>query len=310
MITVTAGFAVLAALGSAGCAAVAGTMQHTTAKRGRRADGTATSHVADFARHQLAQALWWLSLCVQAGSLLLHATALRFGSLALVQPVLALVVVLALPLNHRLNRTRLTRTEMVWAAVVTAGMAGFLLTASSGSGAAPIPLRGLLLPAIAAALLVGLCLLLARRTSPHLAALCLGVAAGVAFSLEAALLQTTTGELVTNPLSALATPTPYALVLTGAAGVALTQLAYRAGPLSSALPAIVTVNPVASVLLSALVGAGGIATSPGALAAEVCTLACLVVGVGALARIIEQPDEGARQPTPVATGAPPRSRSS
>lgn len=276
--------AVLAALGSASCAAVAGTLQHTTAQRGRTRGGTATGHVARFARHQLAQPLWWISLAVQAGSLLLHATALHLGSLALVQPVLAIVVVLALPLNHRVHGTRITHAELLWAALVTASLAGFLVATATRSSAAPIPPGRLVTPAIAAAAAIGTCLLIARWRSAHAAALALGTAAGMAFSLEAALLQTTTGQLLARPLATMATPGPYALVVSGAAGVTLTQLAYRAGPLSSALPAIVTVNPVVSVLLTKTLAPPPGGTSMAALAAELSALACLVVTVGALAR--------------------------
>ena len=296
--------AVLAALGSATCAGGAGTLQHATAERGRTPTGTATDHLVGFARHQLAEPLWWISLAVQAGSLVLHAAALHLGSLAVVQPVLALVVVLALPLGHHVHGTRITRTELLWAGLVTASLAVFLAASSSRSGAAPIAPDRLVLPAAAAAVAVGVCALIAHHGSARVAAMSLGAAAGVAFCLEAALLQATTRSLLTHPLEILASPGPYGLVLAGATGVALTQLAYRAGPFSSALPAIVTVNPVASVLLGSLLGAHLAGTSAGTVAAELTALAGLVLAVGALAHLAEQPGRADGEPAT----RPPRRR--
>lgn len=281
----TAALAVLAALGEACCAAIAGTLQHTTARRGRGATWTATGQLRAFAHHQLSQWLWWLSLGVQAASLALHATALQLGSLTLVQPVVATVVVLALPLNHRVQHRRIGRAELAWAACATLALAGFITAAAPRSHVAPIPANRLMWPFIAGACATVLCMLLARSQSPRAAAVALGTGAGIAFSVEAALLQTLTRPLLRHPLSTLAGPAPYGLIVAGAAGVFLTQLAYRAGPMRAALPAIVTVNPVVSVLIDHLAVPRAPQAGPGTTAAAAVALAALLVAVGALARM-------------------------
>ena len=280
----TAWLAVLAALGESACAALSGTLQHKTASRGRTETTTPTGHLAAFARHQTGQPLWWTAQGVQAGALILHASALQLGSLTLVQPVVATVVVLALPLNHRINRSRITRPEMLWAGIVTASLASFLLVAAPTPAAGPIATHRLAVPAIAATAAIASCVLIARWGSPRTAALALGSASGLAFSLEAALLQITTTALLHDPLTALTDPSLYGLVIAGVAGVTLTQLAYRAGPISAALPAIITINPLASVFLGVLVAGDQIRTSQAALAVEAASFACLVVAVAALSR--------------------------
>ncbi|MGH3411953.1 MAG: DMT family transporter [Marmoricola sp.] len=283
----TTGPAVGAALGASAAAAVAANLQHKAASRGRSDEPTSTGQLTRFVRHQLAQRLWWGALVAQAASLVLHATALRLGSLSLVQPMLATVVVLALPLNHRMSHSRITRAELFWAGLMTVCLAGFLVAAAPRASGSPITTGRLALPGIAAAVVVAVCVLLARSGSARVAALALGTASGIAFSLEAALLRLVAGTLLHAPLTTLADPGLYGLVVAGVAGVALTQLAYRAGPISSALPAIITVNFAASIVLGVLFGGDQLRTSPGAVAVEVASFAGLALSLAALARFHE-----------------------
>lgn len=291
------GLAILAALGEAFCAALAGTLQHTAASRGRTAAGTATGHLGRFLRHQLTQPLWYAALGVQAGSLVMHATALQLGSLSLVQPVLAIVVVLALPLNHHMNHSRITRVELRWAGMVTLSLACFLVVAAPHAHTGPPAPDQLVLPGAAAVLVIACCVLVARWVPSRAAAVALGSAAGLSFSLEAVLLQTTTDRLLDAPLSALSSPGPYALALAGIAGIGFTQLSYRAGPISAALPAIITVNPVASVVLGVVSGSDQIRLSAPALAVESVSFVCLAVSVAALSRISAPSPQYAHRPS-------------
>lgn len=295
------GFAVAAALGSAICVAVGSTLQHTAAGRGRRAGWTPTGQLARFARLQLRQPLWWLAAAVQAGALALHATALSLGSLTLVQPLLASVVLLALPINHLAHRSRMTGGELAGALAATVGLAGFVAMAAPRSDPTPIPAAELVLPAVAAVAAVAGCLLVARRGAAHHAAVALGVGSGVAFTLQAALLQSVTATLLHDPWAILATPTLYGLILAGGAGVALTQLAFRAGPMASALPAIVTVTPVASVILDGTLGHGGTPTSAAAMLIETASLVAVMLAVGLLAHR-PGPTAGASTPSTTPPG--------
>jgi len=282
----TALLAILLAMGEAACTALAASLQHKTATRSGVAAPTPkpTGKLAAFARHQLRQRLWWIAQSVQAGSLVLHAAALQFGPLTLVQPMLATVVVLALPLNHHLNRSRITRAEMLWAALVAASLASFLLVAAPSRATEQAATHRVVIAAIAVAAAVGVCVLIAQKLSPRMAALTLGSASGLAFSMEALLLQAATKALLHHPLTALTDPRSYGMVVAGAAGVALTQLAYRAGPISAALPAMITLNPLGSVVLGVLVNGDQIRNSPLALTAEVASFAGLAIAVGALSR--------------------------
>jgi drug/metabolite transporter (DMT)-like permease len=105
----------------------------------------------------------------------LHAFALHVGALAVVQPLLVLGVLFALPLQRRLNRERIRRVELLWALALVAGLGGFLIVATAG--VAPTHEAADRGPAIVAGLLaVGaapMCVLAARVARAPLRPHCL-----------------------------------------------------------------------------------------------------------------------------------------
>ena len=311
-----ASIALALGLAGAACAAVGGTIQHKVAARGRP-DRLGSRRVTDFVRHQLSQPLWWVSLLVQLASLGLHASALHLGSLVLVQPLAAVVVVLALPLNHRLHRSRMTPAELFLAGAVTVGLAAFLIAAAPSTTGSPLTGGRLVPPAALVVVAAATCGLLARRAAPANAARLLGIATGMVFSLEAMLLQATAAQFATAPLATLTDPTFYGLIITGVSGTLLAQLSYRAGPISAALPAAITVNSLASIILGIAIAGETIRTSPAALAVEIPAFLTVTLAVTTLSRFPEatasterhgpvaDPRRGAAIPTVAATAGPP-----
>jgi hypothetical protein len=299
---VTATVAITAALGASASAAVAAALQSRTAGHPPEQRTGAVEGLSGFARQQLARGLWWAALVVQALGFGLHSLALSAGALTLVQPLMASAIVLALPLNHYLNRTKVTRAELLWAGLLSVGLSGFLATSATGR---PLVVgsvgRGSGGAALVAVLLVAGCVWWAGRSGSRRAAALLGTAAAIAFAAEAALLQDVVGTVLTHPRAALDSPAGYGLVVAGVAGVVLTQLAYRAGPIAAALPAIVTVNPLLSVVYGAVVLHDPFRHSPGAIGAELLCFALLVVGALALTRLSAPATSGAGS---VVTGGP------
>jgi hypothetical protein len=306
------------ALGLAGaaCTAAVGTIQHQVATRGRP-DRLGSRRVTDFVRHQLSQRLWWVALLVQLASLGLHASALHLGSLVLVQPLAAVVVVLALPLNHRLHRSRITPAEFFLAGAVTAGLAGFLIAAAPSATGSPLAGGRLVPPAAMVVVATAICGLLSRGAAPAKAAALLGIATGMVFSLEAILLQTTAAQFATAPWATLTDPAFYGLIITGVSGTLVAQLSYRAGPISAALPAAITVNPLASIILGTAIAGETIRTTPAALAVEIPAFLTVTVAVTLLSRFpgataSTEPhrataDDPPRTATVATTSGPPRS---
>ena len=92
-----------------------------------------------------------------------------------------------------------------------------------------------------------------RRYTGSAAAALLGVATGLSYAAVAGLLKEDVG-LLNRGVGTLAASWPlYALIAVGAFGVMVNQLAYRAGPLRSSLPTIMTVDALVSSVIGASV---------------------------------------------------------
>jgi hypothetical protein len=102
--------------------------------------------------------------------------------------------------------------------------------------------------------LVLACIELARRqrSGEHSAAL-LGIAVGIMYAANAAVLKAISDILVHNPLDLVESWQLYALVIMGASGLLLNQLAFQAGPITASLPAAASVDPLVSIIIGVLV---------------------------------------------------------
>lgn len=278
--------AVPAALGAAGCAATASALQHHSNRSAPEAKALRAGELARFARAVVAHRLWQVALPIQLGGLVLHALALGNGALAAVQPLLIAGVVFALPLNRLLGRERITGREIGWAVALVVGLAGFLLAAAITPTSAMAGGSGSTLGVVAAGAttVVACCLLASRHATAAPAAAVLGVAAGIAYSAQALFLQVSTDLLPRGPTALVTSGAVYGLLVFGAAGFVLTQLAFRAGPLAASLPAITVSNPLGGVLLGMLVNGEQLRSSPAALAVETLGLTVLITAAIALGR--------------------------
>jgi drug/metabolite transporter (DMT)-like permease len=301
--------AIVAALLAAALFAVSTAFQHRSAGLVAVADSRGGGFVSRTLRHPL----WILGSVANLAGLGLHALALRDGPLTLVQPLLVIGVVFTLPLRHILEHRRPRRAEFGWAAALTLGLAVFLVLATPADGpvqgADPMPM---VFCAMAIALAVSSCLVAGRRTAAATGAAMLGTAAGLLFAVAAALLKETT-NLLSDGAAALLTAWPcYALVAVGGAGLLLSQLAYRAGPLSASLPAIITVNPIVSVVIGVAVFDEPFRTAPAYLLGEVLGLALMAAAAVGLARSVPdaRPDRLAERPAslPGSRRPPPPAR--
>ena len=150
---------------------------------------------------------------------------------------------------------------------------------------------------------VGVCVRLARRRTASTAAALLGAGAGIAFAGAAALIKTATNLLAQGVVALMSGWQLYALIVVGAIGILLSQLAYRAGPVSASLPAMNSVNPLASVLIGVAVYDEHFRTGPIPSTVEALALAAMTLATVLLSR-----GPGAPTADLARTGAaPPRS---
>ncbi|HEX5116878.1 MAG TPA: DMT family transporter [Pseudonocardiaceae bacterium] len=273
--------AVAAAVGASTCGATASTLQHRTAVSvAGQPDATVTTSVMATVTHRP----WLLAVVLQGIGFALHATALRFGQLSVVQPLLVCAVLFALPLNRALRRERVTVRELAWAALLVVGLAGFLLAGTpSRAVTQPVDVGPAILTGATGLAVVVTCAIVARRAGGRATAVILGVASGILFAAQAALLKSSVGLLGRGMAALLASWQPYALVVVGLSGVVFSQLAFRSGPLSASLPVVATVNPVLGVLVGAFVYDENVRATGPALAVESASLVLLTVATLVLA---------------------------
>ena len=275
-------FAVLAALCSSACSASASALQHRAAVLVRATGGRAV-------RATITHRLWLIAFALQACGFLLHATALDLGQLVVVQPLLVCVVLFALPLNRLLHREPITGREVGWAALLVAGLAGFLVTASPDIVLGPE--KAATVPAVVATLIgasaVGTAVVIATRPwcSAHWRARLLGGAAGILFAAQAALLKSTVG-LFGKGIGVLLTGwQPYVLVVVGLGGIVCCQVAFRAAPLATSLPVVNTVNPLLGIVAGAVIYHENVHYSGVPLLVETVCLGSLVAATLSLSRL-------------------------
>ncbi len=247
--------------------------------------GSSSGLLVRMARHPL----WLAGIACDIVGFIAQAAALRLGQLAVVQPLLVLSVVFALPLGARLSHQHVGRREAAAATLVVAALAGFLAIANPSGGRSEVPLGEWVLAGVACAALCAPLLLLGRHgPAPRRAAL-LGAAAGVLFALSAALTKSVVDELHLGVLHVIASWEPYALGAVGYVSMTINQMALNTGALAATLASSTALDPIISVALGlALFDEQLHASGPEAVVAF-AALAAALVGVAVLARA-EVPD--------------------
>jgi drug/metabolite transporter (DMT)-like permease len=150
------------------------------------------------------------------------------------------------------------------------------------------------LPAVVAALVGAAVAVMsvgvARRLRPAVtSAALLGVAVGLLYAADAALLKAVTDQAVLGLTHLISCWQLYAVIMVGALGLMLTQLAYQAGPLTASLPAISAVDPLASVVIGVLIFDEHLRRGPLTGASLVALVAILAVSIVQLGRRQAEP---------------------
>jgi drug/metabolite transporter (DMT)-like permease len=226
---------------------------------------------------------WWLlGNAIDGVGYVFQFLALRRGSLALVEPFLVLSLVVSLAATARLERQPIPRRGLASAAVIMAGLVVFLVVAQPGEGrprASGLVWAGLSAGVLAVCVAVALA---AHRAPRRRAAVLLAVGSGAAFGYVAAVTERA-GHLLDLGVGHLFTTwVPYALVVSAAAALLITQSAFHAGALHLSLPTMTVGQPIVAIAIGLGVFGEHVTTRGMAPVLEVIGLAVLVAGVYAL----------------------------
>ena len=274
--------AVLLALGSAFLYALAAALQRLAASRAAH-EGTQPRDGREFFGALARMPLWWAGIASMGCGAGVHVVALGLGSVTLVQPVGVLALVLALPLDARLEHRTIRGAEWASAAVLVAGLAGLLALAPHHAEPRPAGSAGLVGTAVAAAAALAVVVLLGNRLGWRARAVSRAAGAGLCAGVTSGLVRPVLHGLHRGPLEAGVVVAGITVVVLPVIGVLLLQTAYRDGGLDAGLATQTTVDPVVAGIIGIVVldeRFGG-----GALGAGLAVLCAVVTVVGLVALI-------------------------
>jgi drug/metabolite transporter (DMT)-like permease len=300
--------AILLAVAAGLCTATASVCQ----RRGAKSSQTAGFDVRLVVR-LACQPVWLLGIASMIGGFVFQLTALRFGGLALVQPVLAAELLFVFGYLAVAGSRRVQWRDWLAAAAVSAGIGVFLRLASPSGGQLHAPGSSWL---VAGLVIVGVVLAAAAvafgpGSRPGVSRLrraaVLGAAAGISWGFMAAVIKELSSHLGDGPGAVFTTWSLYVLIAAGAVTMLLASHALAAGPLAASQPGFTILDPLAASLLGVFLFGEHIRTGAWDLAGQALALAVVIAGASALSRSLGEDGRPSREHQPAvrsAAGAP------
>jgi drug/metabolite transporter (DMT)-like permease len=271
--------ALFASLGAALCYALASVLQQQAAAGQPASRSLRPALLLSLLRRPR----WLVGIVADVAGFALQVVALANGSLALVQPLLVSGLLFALPVGAFSARTRLRTLEWLGAVELVAGLSLFLVVANPAEGHPEASAVAWAVTVAATVVPAALLVVLAGPAGPR-RALCLGAATGLLYGLTAALTKASAHLLEEGVVHALTRWELYALVIVGLAGMLTAQSAFQAGSLSSSLPVLTALDPLASIAIGALAFGERLTDRGPAPLLEVLGVAAMVAGIFSLSR--------------------------
>jgi drug/metabolite transporter (DMT)-like permease len=236
--------------------------------------------------------------------------ALRFGALALVQPILALELLFVFAYMAVLGSRGVQLRDWLAASSMSAGLALFLLAAAPSGGQPHAPgsswwlaglvTAGVVLAGLAAAFGLGR----RRVANGSRRAAVLGAVTGLCWGFVAAVIKEFSSRLGAGIGAVFSSWPVYVLIGAGAVSLLLASHALASGPLAASQPGFTILDPLAASLLGIFLFGESIRTGTLDLAVEATGLALLVAGVSALSHSHLVQGENTPQPARPSRGEP------
>jgi drug/metabolite transporter (DMT)-like permease len=278
------GKAILLAIAASFCTATSSVCQ----RLGARDAATTTGFDIGLILRLIRRPVWLFGIGSMILGFVFQVTALRYGPLALVQPILALELIFVFSYMAVIGSRRVQHRDWLAAVAMSAGLGLFLLLASPSGGQPHAPARLWWLAGLAtlAAVLVALAVTsgLGRKSPPSPArrAALLGAATGASWGFVAAVIKEFSSHLGDGLGAILTNWSPYVLIGVGAATLLLAAQALAAGPLAASQPGFTILDPLVATLLGMFLFSEHIQNSLPRLAGQAAALIILAAGVSVL----------------------------
>ncbi len=237
------------------------------------------------AKYLMRHPMWLLGMVTMGGTFVFTALALYFGQLATVQPLLVTELIFTLALRVVWLRDPIARRTWSAAALLCAGLAGFLVVANPQEGHHHPSFRSWAIALGSRGLVVVVLLVLSRRGSPARRAALLGAAAALVWAIDAAFVKAATEVLAHHGWSGLFVHWPvYGVVVTGVLGTVLLESAFTAGPLAASQSALLIVDPLASIAIGIELFGEQLRNAPVAIFLQAVMLCAMFTGVVLLSK--------------------------
>jgi drug/metabolite transporter (DMT)-like permease len=263
----------------------------------------------------LGQPLWLAGVGSMILGFVFQLVALDFGSLALVQPILATELLFVFAYMAILGSRQLVRADWVACTAMALGLGVFLFVANPSGGRVHTSGESWWLAGLAAGgttLILTVGVYLPRRKgstpSPARRAATLGVAAGVAWGFVAAVIKELSSHISEGAGAVFSNWSPYVLIVVGAGSMLVAIHALEAGPLPASQPGFTIADPLVASLLGVFIFREHLRLAPGHLVVEVLALTSIVAGVVALSHSqLIRPDstDSSQDESPPADSSPP-----
>jgi drug/metabolite transporter (DMT)-like permease len=228
--------------------------------------------------------LWLAGIAGDGLGFVAQAAALGNGRLAVVQPLLVLSVVFALPLGAWLGDQPLHRIDVAAAGLVVVALIGFLTIAQPAGGRREAPLGNWVIAGVVCAGVCAPLTFLGHRGPSRRRAALLGTATGILFAVSAALTKAVVDDLHAGLPHVLAGWELYALIAVGFVSMTLNQLSLNTGSLATTLATSSAFDPIVSVVLGLTVFREVLHATGPRVAGAIAALTVALAGMAMLAR--------------------------
>lgn len=277
----TVDVAALLALGSALCVAVGDALQQRATHRLTDASLSGAQLLARLARNPR----WCCGVLILVVSIGLQAAALNYGSVLLVQALLVLSLLFALPIGARLAERSVSGREWVWGFVLTAAVTVIVTVGNPQAGHAYASGKTWALVAAVLGPLLGVAVVAARIVGGTLAAVLFAFVSGSLWGVFAVLTKSVVHRLSDGGWGVFASAELYAWLAVAIGGFGWEQSAFRAGALTASMPTLQVSQPVVAALLGVVVLGETLDTGRGGMIALAVAALLVVVATAELARV-------------------------